>query len=51
MKSNTLGESIEDVSIVAESVTFLGDKEQLLIKSQGDLSKAFIEIKIGRAHV
>ncbi len=45
MASSTLGDSIEDVSIVAESVTFLGDKEQLLVKAQGDLSKAFIEIK------
>ena len=45
MASSTLSDSIEDVSIVAESVTFLGDKEQLLVKAQGDLSKAFIEIK------
>jgi len=45
MDSNTLSESIEDVSIVAESVTFLGDKKELLVKAQGDLSKAFIEIK------
>ena len=42
---NNLSESIEDVSIVAESVTFLGDKKELLVKAQGDLSKAFIEIK------
>ncbi len=45
MLSSTLSDSIEDVSIVAESVTLLGDKEQLLVKAQGDLSKAFIEIK------
>ncbi|MBU1111640.1 MAG: proliferating cell nuclear antigen (pcna) [archaeon] len=45
MHSSTLSESIEDVGVVAESVTFLGDKNQLLIKAQGDLSKAFIEIK------
>jgi len=45
MDSNTLTDSIEDVSVVAESVTFLGEKEQLLIKAEGDLSKAFIEIK------
>ena len=45
MHSNTLSESIEDVGVVAESVTLLGDKNQLLIKAQGDLSKALIEIK------
>lgn len=47
MDSATLTEAIEDVSVVAESVTFLGDKEQLLVKAEGDLSKAFIEIKPG----
>ena len=45
MNSETLTEAIEDVSVVAESVTFLGEKEQLSIKAEGDLSKAFIEIK------
>ena len=44
-KSAILTEAIEDVSIVAESVTFLGEKEQLLVKAEGDLSKAFIEIR------
>tara|TARA_Y100000310_G_scaffold186102_1_gene186130 strand:+ start:251 stop:997 length:747 start_codon:yes stop_codon:yes gene_type:complete len=44
-QSNTLSEAIEDVSVVAESVTFLGEKEQLSVKAEGDLSKAFIEIK------
>ena len=43
--SNILSEAIEDVSVVAESVTFLGEKEQLSVKAEGDLSKAFIEIK------
>lgn len=43
--STILAESIEDVSVVAESVTFLGEKGQLLIKAEGDLSKAVIEIK------
>lgn len=38
-------ESIEDVSIVAESVTFLAEKKGFNIKAEGDLSKAFIEIK------
>lgn len=45
MPSSLLTESIEDVSVVAESVTLLGDKNELLVKAQGDLSKAFIEIK------
>ncbi|MBU1974489.1 MAG: hypothetical protein KKH52_03785, partial [Nanoarchaeota archaeon] len=44
-KSSILAEAIEDVSVVAESVTFLGEKEQLSVKAEGDLSKAFIEIK------
>ncbi|MBT4651579.1 proliferating cell nuclear antigen (pcna) [Candidatus Woesearchaeota archaeon] len=39
-----LSESIEDVSVVAESVTLLGEKNQLVIKAEGDLSKVFIEI-------
>ncbi len=45
MSSGQLTESIEDVSVVAESVTFLGEKTQLLVKAEGDLSKALIEIK------
>ena len=45
MSSGQLTESIEDVSVVAESVTFLGEKSQLLVKAEGDLSKALIEIK------
>ncbi|MBU0457248.1 MAG: proliferating cell nuclear antigen (pcna) [Nanoarchaeota archaeon] len=43
--SDVLSEAIEDVSVVAESVTLLGEKSQLLVKAEGDLSKAFIEIK------
>ena len=45
MDSGLLTESVEDVSVVAESVTFLGEKSQLSVKAEGDLSKAFIEIK------
>jgi|SRR3989338_6007600 len=45
MDSELLTDSIEDVSVVAESVTFLGEKNLLSIKAEGDLSKAFIEIK------
>mgnify|MGYP001564746994 CR=1 FL=1 len=44
MDSDVLSDAIEDVSVVAESVTFLGDKTQLLVKAEGDLSKALIEI-------
>lgn len=43
--SNILTESVEDVSVVAESVTFLAEKGSFNIKAEGDLSKAFIEIK------
>ncbi len=45
MSSDLLSNSIEDVSVVAESVTFLGENNQLSIKAEGDLSKAFIEIR------
>ncbi len=45
MNSELLTESIEDVAVVAESVTFLGEKSLLLVKAEGDLSKALIEIK------
>ncbi len=44
-EAEILTESIEDVSVVAESVTFLAEKTKLFIKAEGDLSKAFIEIK------
>lgn len=44
MEARLLTEAIEDVSVVAESVTFLGDKLQLLVKAEGDLSRALIEI-------
>ena len=44
-RSQILSDSIEDVSVVAESVTLLGEKSQLLVKAEGDLSKALIEIK------
>lgn len=45
MDATTLTDAIEDVSVVAESVTFLGDKQMLLVKAEGDLSKAMIEIR------
>lgn len=40
-----LSEAIEDADIVAESVSFEGDPNKLLIYAEGDLSKANIEIK------
>jgi proliferating cell nuclear antigen len=40
-----LTEAIEDADIVAESVSFEGDQNKLLISAEGDLSKAKIEIK------
>ena len=43
--SSVLAEAVEDVSVVAESVTFLGEADKLSVKAEGDLSKAFIEIK------
>src|SRR3989338_2341411 len=43
--SEVLSEAVEDVSVVAESVTFLGEKDLLCVKAEGDLSKAFIEIR------
>ena len=45
MSSKMLQEAIEDVAVVAESVTLLGEKDQLSVKAEGDLSKAFIEIR------
>ncbi len=45
MPSLQLTDAIEDVSVVAESVTLLGDKDSLLVKAKGDLSQALIEIK------
>ncbi len=51
MGSSELSEAVEDVSVVAESVTFLGEKSQLSVKAEGDLSKAFIEIKPGESTI
>ena len=48
--SAILTESIEDVSVVAESVTFLGEKNQLLIKAEGDLSKDRKSTRLNSSH-
>lgn len=43
--SSILTEAIEDVDIVAESVTFMAEKDKFSVNAQGDLSQANIEIK------
>ncbi|MBT3464362.1 proliferating cell nuclear antigen (pcna) [archaeon] len=42
--TSVLNEAIEDVSIVGESVSFMGEKEKFTVSSQGDLSEAKIEV-------
>jgi proliferating cell nuclear antigen len=37
-------DAIEDVGIVADSVAFIADKEKFLIKSEGNISDAHVEI-------
>lgn len=43
--SKNLTEAIEDVDIVAESVTFMAEPNKLTILAEGDMSKAKIEVK------
>ena len=45
--SGTLNEAIEDVDVVAESVTFTAELKKFSISAEGDLSQAKIEIKEG----
>ncbi|MFC1801091.1 proliferating cell nuclear antigen (pcna) [Nanoarchaeota archaeon] len=45
--SSVLAEAVSDVDVVAESVSFLGDANRLMISAEGDLSKAKIEISAG----
>ncbi len=45
MQSSLISETIEDVDIVAESVSLLAEKGALVVEAEGDLSKAHIEIK------
>lgn len=42
--SNVLNEAIEDVDIVADSVTFLAEPKKFTIHAEGDLSQANIEM-------
>jgi len=43
-KADVLNEAIEDADVVGESVVFEVDKNRLLVQSEGDLSKANIDI-------
>lgn len=43
-QSSIINDAIEDADIVAESVTFIGEKDKLMIAAESDLSKANIEI-------
>ena len=43
-ESGLLNDAIGDVDIVADSVTFIAEKDKLSISSSGDLGKAHIEI-------
>ena len=45
MPSATLNEAIEDVDVVAESVTFIAEPKKFSVNAEGDLSQAKIEIK------
>ena len=47
LPSNVLNEAIEDVDVVAESVTFAAEPKKFIINAEGDLSQANIEIKEG----
>jgi proliferating cell nuclear antigen len=45
--SSVLNEAIEDVDIVAESVTFAAEPNKFSVSAEGDLSKAHIDIAHG----
>jgi proliferating cell nuclear antigen len=40
-----LNEAIEDADVVAESVSFIADKEKFIVSAEGDLSQVKVEIK------
>ena len=46
--SRLLDEAIEDVGVVAESVSLIADIEKLSIKSEGNMSEARIEVSAGK---
>lgn len=43
--SSALTEAIEDADIIAESVSFIADKNSFIVEGEGDMSKAKIEMK------
>ncbi len=43
--SSTLNEAIEDVDVVAESVSFIAEPKKFSVSAEGDLSQAKIEMK------
>jgi len=43
--SSNLSEAIEDVGIVAESVTFVAEPDKMTVMAEGDMSKANVEMK------
>lgn len=43
--ASTLADAIEDVDVVAESVSFVAEPKKFTVHAEGDLSKAHIEIK------
>ncbi len=45
--SSVLNDAIEDVDIVAESVTFAAEPNKFSVSAEGDLSKALIEVAHG----
>ena len=45
LPSSTLNEAIEDVDVVAESVSFIAEPKKFSVSAEGDLSQAKIEIK------
>ena len=45
--SSVLNDAVDDVDIVAESVSFIADKDRFTIQAEGDVSKAEIEINAG----
>jgi proliferating cell nuclear antigen len=47
LPSSTLNETIDDVDIVAESVTFVAEKNKFTVLGEGDLSKVNVEIPKG----
>ena len=43
--STTLNDAIEDVEIIAESVSFMAEDKKFIVSASGDSSKAMVEIK------